>query len=276
MMDKIVSVPIAHIEPFKDRDRDPVRFSMLVTSMDSYGLIEPVVIAPNESGSKRKYRLIAGHGRLRAAKKLGWQKISAVIREKFGLTDFIVENWRRDLTPYEQAVLVELELRMGKSRKEVATKFAVSLPVIDSYAAVVRTLHPGLQTFVKHKKMPMSVAATVARKLPERKVQETLFQSIVKQEREGLTSSHVKTAVSDIMGAIKVKGSTEGIDSVEKLEKIKAEVKDSFEDTRKSLNIVRTHYIKSYVELRKILKAPAVRAVFDKHGIDYKPILEAE
>jgi len=275
-MDKIVSVPIAHIEPFKDRDRDSERFKMLVSSMDSYGLIEPIVVAPNEEGSKRKYRLIAGHGRLRAAKKLGWQKIIAVVREKFGLTDFIVENWRKDLTSYEQAVLVELELRMGKTKKEVAEKFSVSVGVIDSYSAVVRTLHPGLQNLVKRKSMSMKDAATVDRKIPERKVQETLFQTIVKAEKEGLTNSHVKTAVSDIMGAIKVKGTSDGIDSVEKLEKIKVEVKDDFEDTRKSLNIVRSHYIKSYVELIRILKEPAIRAVFDRAGIEYKPVLEAE
>lgn len=273
-MDKIVSIPIAHIDIFKDRDRDPERFKMLVASMDAHGLIEPIIVAPNDG--KRKYRLIAGHGRLRGAKKLGWQKINAVLREKFALTDFIIENWRKDLTPYEQAVLVELELRMGKSRKEVAEKFSVSVSKIDSYSAVVRNLHPGLQTLVKKRSMPMHVAATIARRVPERKVQETLYQSIVKAEKEGLSSSHVKTAVSDIMGAIKVKGTSDGIDSVEKLEKIKAEVKDDFEDTRKSLNIVRTHYMKSYVELRRILKEPSVRATFEKHGIDYKPVMEAE
>lgn len=275
-MDRVTSIPIAHIEPFRDRDRDPERFKMLTASMGRYGLIEPIIVALNESGAKRKYRLIAGHGRLRAAKKLGWQKITAVLRDKFGLTDFIVENWRKDLSPYEQAVLVELELRMGKSKKEVAEKFSVSIGLIDSYATVVRTLNPGLQSLVKAKKMPMSMAVSVARKVPERKAQETLYQTIVKAEKEGLTTSHVKTAVSDIMGAIKVRGSADGIDSVEKLEKIKAEVKEDFEDTRKSLNIVRTHYIKSFVELKRILKETAVRAVFDRAGIEYKSILEAD
>jgi ParB/RepB/Spo0J family partition protein len=275
-MDRVATIPIAHIEPFRDRDRDPERFKMLVASMARHGLIEPIIVAPNDSGAKRKYRLIAGHGRLRAAKKLGWQKITAVLRDKFGLTDFIVENWRKDLSPYEQAVLVELELRMGKSKKEVAEKFSVSVGLIDSYATVVRSLHPGLQNLVKTKKMPMHAAVAVARKVPERKVQETLFQSIVKAEKEGVTTSHVKTAVSDILGAIKVKGTADGIDSVEKLEKIKSEIKDDFEDTRKSLNIVRSHYIKSFVELRRILKEASVRAVFDRAGIDYKPILEAE
>lgn len=275
-MDRVTSIPISHIEPFRDRDRDPERFKMLTTSMGRYGLIEPIIVALNDEGAKRKYRLIAGHGRLRAAKKLGWQKIMAVLRDKFGLTDFIVENWRKDLSPYEQAVLVELELRMGRSKKEVAEKFSVSIGLIDSYAVVVRTLNPGLQNLVKTKKMPMHVAVSVARKLPERKMQETLYQTIVRSEKEGLTTSHVKTAVSDIMGAIKVRGSADGIDSVEKLEKIKAEVKDDFEDTRKSLNIVRTHYIKSFVELKRILKEAAVRAVFDRAGIDYKHILEAD
>lgn len=199
-----------------------------------------------------------------------------MVREKFGLTDFIVENWRKDLSPYEQAVLVELELRMGKSRKEVADKFSVSLPVIDSCATVVRNLHPGLQNLVKSRKMPMHVAAKVARQVPERRVQETLFQSIVKQEKEGLTSSHIKTAVSDVMGAIKVKGTTDGIDSMEKLEKIKAEVREDFDDSKRTLNIVRTHYIKSFVELKRILKEASVRAVFDRAGIDYKPVLEAD
>lgn len=263
-------IPILHIAPYKDRDRDPERFAMLIKSMDSHGLLEPISVAPNTRGSK-KYILIAGHGRLRAAKKLRWQKIPGVLREQHSLTEFLVENWRRELSWYEQAVLVELDFRMGLDKKKIAEKFSVQVPTIMQYVSIVRNLDPELGKLVKAKKMTKSDAARVAARLPMR-AQSTLVQSIKQGESYEPSSREVKRAVDDVMGAVRHRGSLDNVSSVQKLHSVRKETKQEGLDTREALGIVRSHWLRSVGELRGLLKAKKYRALFDKHGIDYSKL----
>lgn len=272
-MDKVANICIDHIAPFRDRERDPERFKMLVESIREHGLIEPIVVAPAVAGERKKYRLVAGHGRLRAAKKLGWQKINAVLREKFNVSDFIVENWRKELSPYEAAVLVDLELRMGRPKNEVAKKFSVTLPVIEQYIGIIRHLHPELQALVKKRAMTLKDAHSIVKKLPEQKAQETLIQTIRRVEQEAPSNSAVKVAVNDVLGAVKLKGGSQSIDSVEKVERIREEVKGELDETNEALRVVRSHWFKSVGELRLLLKDANYRKLFDRHGIDYSAVV---
>jgi ParB family chromosome partitioning protein len=269
---KVSEIPVAHIAPFRDRDRDPDKFSMLCRSMGKYGLIEPIILALNKQQGK-KYTLVAGHGRLRAAKRLKWQKIRAVVKDEFEIADFLVENSRKEMTAYEQAVLVELDLRMGRSREELAEKFSVTLPIIDQYITVVRTLHPELQGYVRKKKISLKTAHTLAKKLPEQKAQETLVKHIKEAEKVDPSDRAVKRAVGDVMGAIRHRGSTDTVDSIEKLEKVRKEIKTKTEDTKEALSIIRSHWLKSVGEVKVLLKDATYRKLFDKHSISYKGLL---
>jgi N6-adenosine-specific RNA methylase IME4 len=74
-------------------------------SMGCRGLIHPITVRRIEGGG---YRLIAGHHRLEAARKLGWESIPAIILKGLDAVDAelveIDENLiRADLTPAEQA-----------------------------------------------------------------------------------------------------------------------------------------------------------------------------
>lgn len=265
-------VCVAHIAPFRDRERDPERFRMLVESIGKYGLIEPIIVAPNDDG-KKPYRLVAGHGRLRAAKKLGWQKISAVVREKFELRDYVVENWRRDLSSFEMAVLMEHQIQMGRAVDEVAKTFCITEDVVKQYASIVKGLHPELAQLAKKQTLTMKDAHRIVRKLPEQKVQEVLIETIRRVEAVDPTPHVVKKAIEDVLGAIRVRGSTTSIDTVEKLEKVREEVTLQMQDTRETMAVIRSHWLRSVGELRILLKDPTYKKLFDKHGIEYKHIL---
>jgi ParB family chromosome partitioning protein len=273
-MDSTKDICVAHIAPFRDRDRDPERFRMLVESIDKYGLIEPIIVAPNDD-AKKPYRLVAGHGRLRAVKKLGWQKVPAVIREKFELRDYVVENWRRDLTSYETAILMEHQIQMGRSVEDVAKTFCVTEPVVRQYATIVKNLHPELAKLAKKQALTMKDAHRIVRKLPEQKVQEVLIETIKRAEKVEPTPYVVKRAVEDVLGAVRVRGSTASIDTVEKLEKVREEVFTQTQDTRETMSVIRSHWLRSVGELRILLKDVTYRKLFDKHGIDYKHIVKA-
>jgi len=99
-------VPVASIRPnpFQPRTRiDEAELTDLANSMQASGLLQPVIVRPSDGG----YELIAGERRWRAAERLGWPKISAVVREvddRTLLTLALIENLQRDdLSPIDEA-----------------------------------------------------------------------------------------------------------------------------------------------------------------------------
>ena len=90
--------------PFQPRTRiDEAELTDLANSMRASGLLQPVIVRPRDGG----YELIAGERRWRAAERLGWPRISAVVRDvddRTLLTLALVENLQRDdLSPIDEA-----------------------------------------------------------------------------------------------------------------------------------------------------------------------------
>lgn len=100
-------IPIAQIarNPFQPRTEFKAEDLLeLQDSLKASGLLQPITVRrrPGKDG----FELIAGERRLRAASKLGWKEIPAIIREiddKTLLTLALVENLQRsDLNPIEE------------------------------------------------------------------------------------------------------------------------------------------------------------------------------
>jgi ParB family chromosome partitioning protein len=90
--------------PFQPRtSMDESALVELTASIEASGLLQPVVVRPKNG----KYELIAGERRWRAAQRLGWSKLPAVIREVDDptlLTLALIENLQRDgLTAIDEA-----------------------------------------------------------------------------------------------------------------------------------------------------------------------------
>jgi ParB family chromosome partitioning protein len=99
-------LPIASVKPnpFQPRTRvDEAALEELVASIQASGLLQPVVVRPRDGG----YQLIAGERRLRAATRLGWAKIPALVKDADDqtlLTLALIENLQRDdLSPIDEA-----------------------------------------------------------------------------------------------------------------------------------------------------------------------------
>jgi ParB family chromosome partitioning protein len=99
-------LPTASVKPnpYQPRTRmDQGPLDDLVASMESSGLLQPVVVRPRNGG----YELIAGERRWRAATRLGWTKIPAVVKDvddQTLLTLALIENLQRDdLSPIDEA-----------------------------------------------------------------------------------------------------------------------------------------------------------------------------
>jgi ParB family chromosome partitioning protein len=99
-------LPVGSVKPnpFQPRTRiDERELDDLVASMQASGLLQPVVVRPRDGG----FELIAGERRWRAASRLGWSKIPAVVKDvddQTLLTLALIENLQRDdLSPIDEA-----------------------------------------------------------------------------------------------------------------------------------------------------------------------------
>ena len=101
-------LPIGQIRPnpFQPRKEfQPEDLADLEASLRATGLLQPIAVRPASSGAG--YELIAGERRLRAAQRIGWTEIQAVVKEvddRSLLSMALVENLQRtDLNPIEEA-----------------------------------------------------------------------------------------------------------------------------------------------------------------------------
>src|SRR5438067_2257824 len=91
--------------PYQPRQEfRPEELADLEASLKNNGLLQPITVRPAAGGG---YELIAGERRYRAATRLGWTEIPALVKEiddQTLLTLALVENLQRaDLNPIEEA-----------------------------------------------------------------------------------------------------------------------------------------------------------------------------
>lgn len=125
---EISKIKLNPLQPRKDFSVE--RIEDLKNSIQQEGLLQPVVVARQGEG----YVLIAGERRLRAVKKLGWQKIPAVILDSVRDAEFLrkslVENIQRaNLNPIEEAtaykrLVDEYGYSLERLAKEVGKDFS--------------------------------------------------------------------------------------------------------------------------------------------------------
>lgn len=102
------SIPLSEIRanPFQPRQEfRPDDLADLEASLRVNGLLQPITVRPAPNG--KGYELIAGERRFRAASRLAWKEIPALVKpvdDKTLLTLAMIENLQRaDLDPIEEA-----------------------------------------------------------------------------------------------------------------------------------------------------------------------------
>ncbi|MBA4192848.1 MAG: hypothetical protein C0467_33215 [Planctomycetaceae bacterium] len=157
-------------------DVDDAELEALAENMETHGLRDPVEVTPDGT-------VIAGHQRVRAAKRLGWKEINVIVRydlagegpeaveRHFVETNFI----RRQLGPLARAKcvkrLMELEegrgtARFGFTKKEelknrIAKRMGLSLRSVNRYLLVLDT-PVAIQAAFDRGEIPIVTAGKVA------------------------------------------------------------------------------------------------------------------
>ena len=150
------SIPLGQIRPnpFQPRrEFRPEQLADLEASLKANGLIQPVTVRPAPTGTG--YELIAGERRYRAATRLGWTEIPALIKpvdDQEALSLALVENLQRaDLDPIEEAEGYQrLQNEFSATQQQVAdavgkdrSTVANALRLLQLPASVRRLLQDG-------------------------------------------------------------------------------------------------------------------------------------
>lgn len=110
--DHFATIAIGAIQPSAVNPRkyfDPVYLDQLAASIRTHGILEPLVLRQIETdGGPRRFEIIAGECRYRAAQTAGLQHVPAMVKtlsDEEALEVRLIENiHRRGLTPLEEAV----------------------------------------------------------------------------------------------------------------------------------------------------------------------------
>lgn len=131
-LDKIIPNPYQPRHTFSEES-----ISELAQTLQEQGLLQPIILRKHQ-GDDAGYEIIAGERRYRAAKSLGWDKISAIVEEmddeKVASLAVIENLQREDLNPIDEAeayvklmetndlTQTELAKQVGKSQSYIANK----------------------------------------------------------------------------------------------------------------------------------------------------------
>ncbi|WP_026908462.1 nucleoid occlusion protein [Paucisalibacillus globulus] len=136
--DEVMQLPVNQIQPNRYQPRsvfNEEKIEELAKTINTHGIIQPIVVRKVEDGN---FEIIAGERRWRAVQLLGWENVSAIIREMNDTQTAsvaLIENLQREeLTVIEEAVayakLLELQgltqealaQRLGKNQSTIANK----------------------------------------------------------------------------------------------------------------------------------------------------------
>jgi ParB family chromosome partitioning protein len=138
---EVVEVSLSEI----DMKNDPYQFRFkanpgdLIASLKVLGQQDPVIL----SGKAAPYKIVDGHRRINAFKKLGWGKIKAIVRqlsaEDASTISFVRNVKRKNLTLMEKAnAIYEYHENKEKTAQEIASVLGVSERQIKRYLELVK------------------------------------------------------------------------------------------------------------------------------------------
>jgi len=179
------ALPLSQIEvnPFQPRhDFDEQAMNELANSMRIHGVIQPITV--RKIGVK-KFQLIAGERRLRAAKLAGLSEIPAFVRsadDEQMLEMALIENTHReDLNAIEVAINYKRLIdECNLKQEDLAEKVGRDRTTVTNYLRLLK-LPPEIQQAIKAKKITMAHARALI-SIEDPVVQLHLFKEISSKE----------------------------------------------------------------------------------------------
>ncbi|MCA9653725.1 MAG: ParB/RepB/Spo0J family partition protein [Myxococcales bacterium] len=163
-------VPIEALSPGPDQPRkhfEAGALSELARSIETQGIIQPIVVSPEATapGQPRRYVIVAGERRWRAAQQAGLHEVPVVVRrvdddERLELA--LVENIQRaDLNPIEEArAYAQLLQLRGWTQEQLAERVGKDRSTVANALRLLR-LPDKVQELVREGRLSMGHARTL-------------------------------------------------------------------------------------------------------------------
>jgi ParB family chromosome partitioning protein len=179
------NIPLSQIEvnPFQPRhDFDESAMQELADSIKVHGVIQPITV--RKIGSK-KYQLIAGERRLRAAKMSSLTEIPAYVRtadDEQMLEMALIENTHReDLNAIEVAINYKRLIdECNLKQEDLAEKVGKNRTTVTNYLRLLK-LPPEIQQAIKDKSISMAHARAIIN-IEDPVVQLFIYKEILKND----------------------------------------------------------------------------------------------
>jgi len=169
--DQLVDLNLIDL-PADARTHDPAAISSLAQDMAKNRQLQEIILMPQD----KRYEVVAGVGRVLAARQLGWKQIKAQLRE--GLSDFqkaaitFSENeHREDADPFYQAYQLE-KMRKDRSctQRELGAAVGLAENRISEYLSIA-SLNPEVRkNFQRWKFSKSDVVELMRLKTPEEQI----------------------------------------------------------------------------------------------------------
>ena len=187
-------IEVSSIRPNQHQPRERFDEELLTALTDSIrevGILQPILVRP----MGEEFELIAGERRWRAARRLGLNRIPALVRtssDAASLEEALVENVHRaDLNALEEAAAFQQLIEdFSLTHDEVATRVGKSRTAVTNTLRLLQ-LPPSVQRLVRDGSLPMGHARALLA-TPDRGLQERLAAVIA---REGWSVRAVEEAV---------------------------------------------------------------------------------
>lgn len=140
--ERFAELDIEQIKPNPDQPRthfDPVALQELALSIRETGILQPVVVVPQE----KHYKIIVGERRWRAAQQAGLRKVPVLIRNMSQVQQYeasLIENLQReDLNPIEIASAYQkMSADLGLSQQQIAGKVGKNRASVANYIRLLK------------------------------------------------------------------------------------------------------------------------------------------
>ena len=177
---RIAEISPNHFQP--RRTFTEAELAELEASLRTNGLLQPITVRPKGQG---RWELVAGERRLRAATRLGWTEIPAVIRDfddRAMLTLALMENLQRsDLNALEEAEGYQRLIdEFGLTQQQVADAVGKDRTTITNLLRVL-TLPPSIRSMVEKGLLSTGHARALLALRDARRQQELAAEVVAKQ-----------------------------------------------------------------------------------------------
>lgn len=180
--DRVNKISISQIKLNPDQPRkhfDEASLKELSSSIKTYGLLQPLVISPDNG----EYIIIAGERRFRAAKLAGLTEVNALVRSSEELERIeigLVENVQReDLSPMEQAIsIARLHEQFNMDYKDIGKRLGKAHSTITNIVRLLQ-LPENARKALEDKKISEGHARSILALKDSPALQNKLLENII-------------------------------------------------------------------------------------------------